>query len=169
MIITLLFSALLVIILWPYFALINVFDFKRNPGEMEKKIDGRPARRTILRKNTDVAKAISGIVVAQFILNCAFYLTPELRSFLSNFALVSMVVIAAGLALYIMTPANRMAHAYMTMGQILIIHVVSGLSIFYVLSAVAYGNYLDWADVVKISVFIIGAMIMFSGQPRRGI
>lgn len=169
MIITLIFAVLLVIALWPYFALINVFDFKRNPGEMEKKIDGLPSRRTILRKNTDVAKAISGIVVAQFILNCAFYLTPELRPFLSNFALVLIVVIASGLALYIMTPANRMAHAYMTMGQILIIHVVSGLSIFYVLSALVYGNYLDWADVVKIGIFILGAMIMFSGQPKRGV
>lgn len=168
MIITLLFSAFLLAILWPYFALINVFDFQRNPGEMEKKIDGRPARRTVLRKNTDVAKAISGIVVAQFILNCAFYLTPVLRDFLSNFSIVSLVVILSAVALFITTPANRMAHAYMSMGQILIIHLACGLSIFYALSAIAYGNYLEWKDIAQISLFVTGAMIMFSGQPKGG-
>ena len=162
MLFTLLFSAGLFLSLWPYLVMLGVFDFKKNPNTMEKPLPDRPARRTIGRKNEDVAKVISVILFFHFILYGAFYGLIEIQYLLPDALILLIVGVVGATMFYVVTPANRMGHAYLTFGQIAIIHFICSFVAFTVLSLFLYGNHVSFERMMDIGLFVLAAMMIFS-------
>jgi len=162
MILTLLVSLFLFLSLWPFFVWLDVMNFKKPENAMEDHLPGRPARRTIGRKNEDVLKSIFGIAIFYVMLCGALYGLPYLSYLISPFLILIGVTILSALAVYFVTPFNRLAHAYATTGQISVVHLCSSLSSFLLLSAILYQNYLTIEKAVIIVVMILGAMMMTS-------
>ncbi len=162
MLFTLLFAAGLFLSLWPYFVVMGVFDFQCNPNTKEKKLPDRPARRTIGRKNEDVAKVISTILAFHFILYGAFYGLIEIQHLMPD-ALILLIIAVIGAAMfYTVTPANRMGHAYLSSGQIAIIHFICSFVAFTVLSLFIYDNVVSTEKMLYIGAFVLSTMLIFS-------
>jgi len=162
MILTMLISLLLFLSLWPFFIWLDVMNFKKSENAMEDHLPGRPARRTVGRKNEDVLKSIFGIVIFYVILCSSIYGLPNLGYLISPFLILIGVTVLSGLAVYFVTPFNRLAHAYATMGQISVIHLCSSLSVFLLTSAILHQNYLTIEKAVTVLVMVLGAMMITS-------
>lgn len=167
MILTLFFALVVFASLWPYLSYMGVLNFKKSEHMMEEHLPGRPARRTIGRKNEDVMKVIMGIMTCYIILCGALYATPDIRSLVTDFIMLIIVVVLSAFALYMVTPFNRLSHAYATMGQISIIHLCCSLSAFITWLALLHGNYLDLIDIAGLVALIIGAMLIVSKRQGK--
>jgi len=162
MYLTIIFSILIFFSLWPYLSHLKILNFRDSPTLGERALSDRPARRTIGRQNEDVLKSITAILTAYTILFFTFYTVPELRYSTNDVVVMTLVTILSAVAFYIMTPANRIIHAYVRIGHIATIHFVTGISTFTSLSAILHGNYLEMNRMILIVVLIIGAMLVFS-------
>lgn len=168
MILTLVFSILIFASLWPYFIALDVINFRKAENTLENHLPGRPARRTIGRKNSDVIKGIIAIFVCYIILSGTFYGLPYFRGFLGDTFLFIVVVGLSAYAFYIVTPSNRALHAYATAGQIAVIHMCSSVSSYTILSVFLHGNVWMVNQMMAISAMVLGIMFIFSRKQRRG-
>ena len=162
MIITLLFGLGVFASLWPYLGIMGALNFKKSENAMEEHLPGRPARRTIGRKNEDIMKAIFGILMFHVILCGALYGMPELRQFMNDGVMIGFVLLLCGWAVYNVTSYNRMAHAYVTTGQLSIMHLCCSLCAFIAWSVFLHGNYFGFDRILALFVLIIGAMLIVS-------
>lgn len=159
---TFLFAILSVVSLWGYFALVGVMDFKKDPNAMEDHLPGRPARRTIGRKNDDMSKSITYIFVGYCVFCMSLYGLLDYKDFLFDIGLGLIGFLGFCIAMFLFSPANRLAHAYVNLGQIGVIHLVCALSSFFILSTVLYGHALSMQNAISLTVMIVGAMLCFS-------
>ncbi len=167
MIITLCIAVIIFASLWPYFIMLDILNFKKSDTMMESHLPGRPARRTIGRKNGDVIKSIVTILTGYIILCGTFYGLPSVRSVLSDHILISIVIGLSGFAVYMMTPSNRLAHAYATTGQIAVIHLCCSLSSFILWSALLHGNHVTIGKSILLLAMVAGSMLIFSRKQVR--
>lgn len=166
MIETILISIFLFALLWPYFIYLDVMNFKKDPNTMEAHLPGRPARRTIGRKNEDVSKGIGYIFVGYSLINIAIYAFLDYQDLLPSFALGILGWVALAIAMFLFSPANRMMHAYADLGHIAVTHLVAGLSTFLIVIAVVYGYAFEGLQAVYIGLMVIGGMLIFSERPN---
>lgn len=167
MIFTILIPILIFASLWPYFMVLDIINFKKPESMTEPHLPDRPARRTMGRKNSDVVKSIISILISYIILCAAFYGLPNYRSFLSDELLFVIVVAASGFAFWMVTPSNRALHAYLTTGQIAVIHLCCSLTAFIPISGLLYQNYISpWTSVLLL-IIVVGAMLTFSKKQMR--
>jgi uncharacterized protein (DUF486 family) len=167
MILTIGFSIVLFLSIWAYFMFVGVMNYTKNQDNLETPLPGRPARRTIGRINSDVEKSIFAIFVSYVVFIMAFYGTLEYSRLLPEFVMTLVVLIGGGFMTFLMTPANRRAHAYMNIGQISVIHVVSSLSVFFTLEAVLNERYLSFNEMGSISLIVLGVMMTYSRLIHR--
>ncbi len=167
MILTIGFSIFLFLSLWAYFMFVGVMNFTQNLDNLEIPLPGRPARRTIGRINSDVEKSIWAILLPHAIFVLTFYGMLEYSQLLSDVLMAVLVVIGGVVVIFVMTPANRRAHAYMNIGQITIIHMVSSLSIFLTIGAIFNDKYLSYQEMGAFSLIILGAMMTYSRLVHR--
>jgi len=167
MMIALAFSLGLFLSLWPYFIYLGAFEFKNNPNTPETPLDGRPSRRTIGRKNEDMMKAIFTITAFYILFYFLFYWGINDR-FLLGQALLLLVIAGGGvMSFYSVALSNRLVHAYLSLGQITVIHLVCGVSVFIALSVVFSGFALSVPQMQALAALVIGAMLMFSKRLGR--
>ncbi len=162
MILTLLFSAGLFFALWPYFIFLGVLDFKRNQTVMEKPLSDRPARRTIGRKNEDIIKVLSAILFFHFVLYGAFYGMVEMKNLLTHSILLIILGVLGAVMFYSVIVANRLGNAYLSIGQLSVIHFICSFVAFSTLSLFIYDNHVSIERMYIIAALVLGAMLMFS-------
>ncbi len=167
MILTIGFSIVLFLSLWAYFMFVGVMNFAQNPDNLETPLPGRPARRTIGRINSDVEKSIWAILSSHAVFVFTLYGTLEYSTLLPSFILTLIVLLGGVVMMFMVTPANRRAHAYMNIGQITIIHMVSSLSIFLTIGAIFNEKYLNYQEMGAVSLIIVGAMMTYSRLVHR--
>lgn len=165
MIETIAFSIILLISLWPFFIYLDVMNFRKDPNAMETPLPGRPARRTIGRKNEDVSKAIAYIFLGYCLVVGGLYGLLNYKDLLPTAFLILVGCAAFGVAFFLFSPANRLSHAYIDLGHLAVIHLVCSMAAFNIIAAVIYGYRLGVPDVCSIIVMIIGAMMVFSRSP----
>jgi uncharacterized protein (DUF486 family) len=163
MILTCLFSILLFASLWPYFIAIGLLKLKYEPNEREPKIIGRPNRRSVHRKNSDIVKCATSIFGAYIIFNAVLYGIPDLRGLIPTDAIIAIVVIILAFVFATLPIVNRYGHAYLGTGQLMVVHAVSAISTFHIFYAVIYDNFLSFQHMGAIALTIFGLMVMFSG------
>ncbi|PCI00999.1 MAG: hypothetical protein COB76_02345 [Alphaproteobacteria bacterium] len=166
MIETFLFVLVLYLSLWMYFSMLDVMNFKKDPNEMEEHLPGRPARRTIGRKNDDVSKSLLYILVGHMIVATSLYGVLDYKDFLPTFGV--SVIACAGLAfsMSLFSPANRLIHAYVNLGHIAVTHVLCGFCAFIAMAAIFYGYTLEMNQAVSIGMMSVGVMLCFGAKPR---
>lgn len=167
MILTLFFSIVIFASLWPYFVALDVMNFKKSDTMMEDHLPGRPARRTIGRKNGDVIKGILAILGCYIILCGTFYGLPSFRNVLSDNFMLMIVIGLSAYAFYMVTPHNRALHAYVTTGQIAVIHICCSLSSYTVWSAILHDNHVTIGTAIFLSTMVLGTMLIFSRKQVR--
>ena len=167
MILTIGFSIVLFLSLWAYFMFVGVMNFTQNPDNLETPLPGRPARRTIGRINSDVEKSIWAILSSHAVFVFTLYGTLEYATLLPSFLMTLITLLGGVVMMFMVTPANRRAHAYMNIGQITVIHMVSSLSIFLMVGAVFNEKYLNYQEMGAISLIIMGAMMTYSRLVHR--
>ena len=162
MITTIIFSSLLFLALWPYFVFVGALDFKRNPNTIEKQLSDRPARRTIGRKNEDIVKILTAILFFHFLLYGAYYTVIEFRTLLGQVGMFSVLAVLGAATFYTVSKANRLGNAYLSVGQLAVVHFVCAFVAFTVLSLFLYDNEVSVENMKYIAGIVIGAMLMFS-------
>lgn len=169
MIETLLCVLVLYFSLWGYFIVLGVMNFKKDPNSMEAHLPGRPARRTIGRKNDDVSKGLGVILIGYFLVSVALYGLLDYKDLIPIFMIQLAAFAGLGLSMFLFCYANRLLHAYVTLGQIAVIHVICGMAAFMCVVMVLYGYSVALPDFVAISVMCLGAMLSFysNGKPRK--
>lgn len=165
MIETLLFSLVLFASLWGYFVVLDVMNFTKDPNAMEEHLDGRPARRTIGRKNEDVSKSLFYIYAGYLVLCAGIYGLLDYKDLLSQATLVAVAWFCSVLSMFLFSPANRLMHAYSTLGHISTVHLTCALSAFLVLASVLYGYKVTADHAISMTGMIIGAMLIWSRKP----
>lgn len=168
MILTLILSFIIFAAMWPYFIILDVLNFKKPENMMEKHLPGRPARRTIGRKNGDVVKSIVAILFGYIVLCGVFYGLLSVSYFFNDYILIAIASAAGGMAVYMMTPFNKLVHAYVTAGQIGVIHLCCSLSSFTVWSAFLYRDTVATEKGILLITLVVGAMLVFSRKQVRG-
>jgi uncharacterized protein (DUF486 family) len=161
MIETLLFAVLAFVSIWLYFMALGVMNFKKDPNAMEDHLPGRPARRTIGRKNDDMAKSITYIFVGHAIFSACIYGLLDYKDFLFEMGIGFIAFGGLALSMFLFSPANRLAHAYVNLGQIAVIHFISALSAFLLLGLVLYRYTLSMDEAVSLAIMMVGAMMCF--------
>lgn len=165
MIETIVFSVILLISLWPFFIYLGVMNFRKDPNAMETPLPGRPARRTIGRKNEDVSKAIAYIFLGYCLVVGGLYGLLNYKDLLPVTALVIIGCIAFGLAFFLFSPANRLSHAYIDLGHLAVVHLVCSMVAFNIIISVIYGYKAEYSHMAFWTVTVIGAMMIFSRAP----
>lgn len=168
MIITFIVACIIFALLLPYLTVLGILNFKKSENMMENHLPGRPARRTVGRKNADMIKSVSSILVFYIILCGTFYGLPSVRSVLSDHILIAIVIGLSAYATYMVTPSNRLAHAYATSGQIAVIHLCCSVSTFIIWSALLYENSISVGTSISLMVMVVGGMLVFSKKQERG-
>ena len=163
---TLLFSIFIFALLWPFFMYLDVMNFRKDPNAMEDHLPGRPARRTIGRKNEDMSKAIGYVFVGYILANGALYAFLNYSDLLPLAAYVAMAWLAYAVAMYLFSPANRLMHAYANLGHIAVVHLVATLCSFMILATFIYGYQPTLNDSLCILGCVVGAMMIFSARPN---
>ena len=141
---------------------LGVMNFSKDEHVMEDQLPGRPARRTIGRKNGDMAQVILKILGAHLILCGAFYGLPDFRNYLGDAILMIGVAVVVGIAFFVVTPANRLGHAYAISGQLAVIHLCCGLSAFTLIGYFLHGNEVTRETMILLFAVAIGTMLIFS-------
>jgi len=168
MILTLLFSAMLYLLLWGYFILQKKLDFNSSPGDMEVPLSGRPARRTIGRVNSDIQKCMLNIIAGYFFINAAFIIGIDFTATLTYGFIVIIIIAVLAVVVFGMTPANRLLHAYIPLGQIAVVHFVSMIASFSIVNAIYNDEALTTHIIQSMAIMCLGAMVAFY-QPTRAI
>lgn len=162
MILSLAFAFGIFVLLWPYFVVLHVMDFNKNPETKEPQLQGRPARRTVGRINSDVAKTIYAVYGFYIVLCGAFYGTPELRGTIPDTALLFIITGLSAFGFYFVEKANRRAYAYLTMGQIVVIHLCCSVSSFAAFNYFVHGNEIQIETSLALVGLAVGMMLIFS-------
>lgn len=162
---TIVFSIVLIIALWPYFISLEVMNFKKDPNAMETPLPGRPARRTVARKNEDVSKAIAYIFLGYGLIVMGLYAFLNFKDLLPTSMLVIIGCAAFFVSFFLFSPANRLSHAYIDLGHLAVVHLVCGFSVFNIVSSLIYGYALTPFDMGVIATMVFGAMLTFSRYP----
>lgn len=160
-----LFSLVLYMALWPYFIALGVMNFRKDPNAMEDHLPGRPARRTIGRKNDDVSKALFYILVGYAVISLSLYGLLDYKDFLPDYALRAIAFCGFAVAMIVFSPANRLMHAYVTMGHIAVSHIICSLATFVGVVTVIYGYRITMADFLGLGSICLGAMLIFFAKP----
>jgi hypothetical protein len=173
MILSVVFSLLLVCSLWPYLAMLSIINLKKHRNEMETPLPGRPARRTIGRINDDMSRGILSIYAGYIVFTVAFYGTLNFSGLVSDTTLMGVCIVALAVVMFIVSPYNRQCHAYANLGHIIVIHLVTSLSAMIGFMALFYGAYADFAMMGGVCAMVLGAMCMFSRKvitpaPKKG-
>lgn len=166
MIEAILFGIVIFGLIWPYFIYLDILNFQKDPNVMEAQLPGRPARRTIGRKNEDVSKAIAYIFVGYAVVNIAFYGVLDYQDLLPSYSLVFVGWLAMAIAMFMFSPANRALHAYADLGHITVVHYACGLSTFIILIAVVYGYSMELSKAGYLFLSIVGAMLIYNQKPN---
>jgi len=167
MILSLVFAFGIFALLWPYFIAIRAMDFNKNSETMEPRLQGRPARRTIGRINSDISVTIYTVYAFYTVLCVAFYATPEFRGVISDAVLLIIVIALSAFAFYFVEMANRKAYAYITMGQIAVIHLCCSVSSFIAFNYLVHGNDIILQNGLAVVGLAIGLMLIFSRKLGR--
>lgn len=167
MIETILFVILSYVLLWPYFVALGVMNFKKDPNAMEDHLPGRPARRTIGRKNDDMSKAIVYILFGYVMVILSFYGLLDLKDFLPSFALGLVGFTGLVIAMFLFSPANRLAHAYVTLGHIAVIHLICSICAGLLIVTIQYGYAMTLDHFIGLASIEIGAMLCFLSKPWK--
>lgn len=160
-----LFSLVLYMALWPYFIALGVMNFRKDPNAMEDHLPGRPARRTIGRKNDDVSKALFYILVGYIVIGLSLYALLDYKDFLPDYALRAIAFFGLAVGMIVFSPANRLMHAYVTMGQIAVSHLICSLATFVAVITVVYGYRITMDDFMGLAAICLGAMLVFFVKP----
>lgn len=166
---TLVFSVLIVIALWPFFIWLGVMNFSKDPNTMEEHLPGRPARRTIGRKNEDVSKSIAYIFLGYLLVTASLYGLLNYKDYVPVTVLVMVGCFGVLIAFFLFSPANRLTHAYADLGHIAVVHLACGLAAGIIVTALIYGYTLVPRDMGALAVTILGAMMVFSRRPDIGL
>lgn len=169
MIETFLFVLILYLSLWVYFSMLDVMNFKKDPNEMEEHLPGRPARRTIGRKNDDVSKSLLYVLVAYAVVVIALYGVLDYKDFLPGIGLSIVACVGLSFSMFLFSPANRLIHAYVRLGHIAVVHIVCGFAAFVAMSSVVYGYTLTMDQAINIAIINLGAMLCFGYKPKADI
>jgi len=165
MIITIAFSILLLLSLWPFFIYLGVMNFRKDPNAMETPLPGRPARRTIGRKNEDVSRAIAYIFLGYCLVIGGLYSLLNFKDLLPMAALVVIGCIAFFLAFFLFAPANRLSHAYIDAGHLAVVHLVSTMVAFNIIASIIYSYRATPSYMGFLTMVVVGAMMIFSRPP----
>ena len=163
---TILFAVVIFALLWPFFIYLDVMNFTKDPSTMEKHLPGRPARRTIGRKNEDVSKSIGYIFVGHALICGAFFAFLNFNDLLPDGALIALAWAAMAIAMFLFSPANRMMHAYSNLGHIAVVHLVCMLSTFIIVISFVYDVKVNIEQAGYLFLMAVGAMMIFSGKPN---
>jgi|GEM_PF-2384819 len=162
MIISIGLSLLFILSLWGYLSLIRVFVFNGNLNLPEPRMNDRPNRRTIGRRNDDMTACVLKIVLSYAIIVGGFYILPRfLPENLEFFDIILRLALVA-LGMFILAPASRVMHAYIDLGHIVVVHFVSCMAITILIAGLIYNYELLIDDVVAYTLMVVGAMACFS-------
>jgi hypothetical protein len=161
-----LFSILLFALLWPFFIYLGVMNFSKDPNTMEDHLPGRPARRTIGRKNEDVSKSIGYIFVGHALVSIALFALLDFSDLLPGLALTVIAWVAMAVAMFTFSPANRMIHAYANLGHIAVVHLVCMVATFLLVVSIVFGVTINPEQATYIFLMALGGMMTFSGKPN---
>ena len=166
---TLLFVLVLYFSLWGYFIALRVMDFKKDPNSMEDHLPGRPARRTIGRKNDDVSKGLGVILVGYFLVSIALYGLLDYKDLIPVFMIQVAAFAGLGLSMFLFSYANRLLHAYVTLGQIAVVHVVCATAAFMCVAMILYRYTVSLSEFLTLAMMCVGAMLSFfsRGKPKK--
>ena len=169
MIETLLFILLLYFSLWGYFVALGVMNFKKDPNSMEDHLPGRPARRTIGRKNDDVSKGLGVILIGYFFVSVALYGLLDFKDLVPVIMIQCAAFVGLGIAMFLFSYANRLLHAYIALGQVAVIHLVCAMVAFMCIVTIFYSYSFAFSDYCLIALMCFGAMLSFysKDKPRK--
>lgn len=167
MIETILYAVALLVSLWGYFSFIGGMNFRKDPNAMEEHLPGRPARRTIGRKNEDISKAIIYIFSGYLVVCATIYGLLDYKDLLSVTILVLCSTVAFALTMGLFSPANRSLHAYVDLGGIAVTHFICSISAFLLIVSFFYGYSLDFKTGLGLSTMSLGAMMVWGVKPKN--
>jgi hypothetical protein len=162
MILSLIFSIVLIISLWLYFSFLKVLVFQVSTSTMEPKMKGRPNRRTVGRRNDDVTKAILSIFSGYFIICFSLYVLPDFERYLQGGMDLILKIVGVGAAMFLISPVCRSVNAYIELCHIGVIHFVASLSAGIAVAGLFYDFQISVAQGIAVTVMVVGAMMTFS-------
>jgi hypothetical protein len=169
MILSLVFAIALFALLWPYLSWVSILDFKHDPSDMESHLPGRPARRTIGRINDDVTKGLFTIFGGYLVICAALYGGLSLLNYFPFAGYLFLSSVAFIAAIFSISPATRQCHAYMSLGHLSVIHVVSSIAACIACMAVFHHDFISLKESIGIVALVFGGMLIFSRSPLDAI
>jgi uncharacterized protein (DUF486 family) len=166
MIETILLGIFIFALIWPYFVYLDVLNFKKDPNIMETQLPGRPARRTIGRKNEDVSKAIAYVFVGYALTNISFYGLLDYQDLLPSYTLPILGWVGLAMAMFLFSPANRTLHAYANLGHIAIVHFICSITAFLFLASIVYNYQIELMNSIYFLLTVVATMFIFNEKPN---
>ena len=141
-----------------YLMFSGALDFD-NPDKMERSYQVN--RRTQGRKNKDILKALTMLLLANIVMAAAWYAHLRFAALPISIAILISWVLALP-EYWLHVPANRKGHAYLTAVQLRVIQTIFTIAGFIIFTTVFFAQDMTLKDLISYLCLLVGAYLVFS-------
>lgn len=141
-----------------YLMFSGALDFD-NPDKMERS--SQINRRTQGRKNKDILKALTMLLVANIVMAAAWYAHLRFDALPLSVAIIVSWLLALP-EYWLHVPANRKGHAYLSAVQLRIVQTIFTIAGFVIFTTVFFAEPMTLKDMVSYACLLVGAYLVFS-------